>query len=239
MALRVPQAARLIQTRLASHIRPHARNLSYLEGGWHNSSDAGERDSHPWARRSAHDFRISIGEGGAGYGDWGGGDSMAVGFSGEREARLDYSKTQRFGEDDENIGQQLAKVEQERVSSKAYVRSQMQFLMVLSSTQSTAYDGGEGGGGGEMGVQGESRATPHSLSPSIRPPTHSHTHRTHATSITTRELSISGASPLRRGVGGGGGGGRDATSKSLAFQAISMLKSETSLSALSSGGVYV
>lgn len=186
----------MIQSRLSSHIRPHAHSM-HQQG---STSAAG----HHWF--DEHDSRDSI------YlpvsrGAVDTGNDTGVG---SRFANIGSDSPEDV--DSNPIASELAQVEKDRASSKAYVRSQMQFLMVLASSN----DGGVGGEMEDARQLNEGQpSSPQKLSPHCGGDTH--TTHTYVSNATTADSSGEFASRCTSG------------SKSMAYQAVSMLKSQSTL----------
>ena len=184
----------MIQSRLSSHIRPHAHSTHQ-----HGSTSAA---GHYWF--DEHDSRDSIylpvSRGAVDIGTDTGVGSRYIGPDSPEDV------------DSNPIASELAQVEKERALSKAYVRSQMQFLMVLASSN-------DGGVGGEMEdarhLNEGQQSSPQKLSP--RGGGDTHTTHTYVSNTTTADSSGEFASRCTSG------------SKSMAYQAVSMLKSQSTL----------
>lgn len=180
----------MIQSRLSSHIRPHARSSNdyVLSSGignrWMDENESLESAYLPTRRGLVESGSENIGF-----------STLAKGVTSGLEDVMDT---------DSPMASQLAQVEKERATSKAYIRSQMQFLMVLASS-TEAETVSEAGGRGYL--HDDKGLSPQSVSPR-----EAHTY-----------ASTSGESPSRSVADSSG----DNTSKSMAYQAVSMLKSQS------------
>ena len=177
----------MIQSRLSSHIRPHARS----------SNDYALSSGNRWMdhNESLDSIYLPTRRGLVESG------SEDIGFS--KLAKGVVSGLDDVIDTDSPMASQLAQVEKERATSKAYIRSQMQFLMVLASA--TEAEIVEAGGRGYL--HDDKGLSPQGVSP----------REAHSYSNTSRE------SPSRSVADSSG----DNTSKSMAYQAVSMLKSRS------------
>ena len=145
-----------LDLRRGAHALPPGLDLglgAHGDGGYSSWVDAGA----PEGRRSAAPGRWGSGSvGGAGGGFAVGGDFLFV------SPRQDASALSvrdggeggagGAGDDEGMMDKELARVEAERTKSQASVRSQIQFLMLLSSKEPGGGGGGGGGGGDKSGA---------------------------------------------------------------------------------------
>eukprot|EP00802_Teleaulax_amphioxeia_P005280 Tamp_05284.p1 GENE.Tamp_05284~~Tamp_05284.p1 ORF type:complete len:851 (+),score=309.05 Tamp_05284:356-2554(+) len=132
------EAARMVQSRLSAHIRPHAGGSSGLGGmrQWRQSESASATYGNPYLDLSGSPLSHHRPGDHAPLAS-----ASGLELGGDAGASASWNKTRALDMDldaqggEASFAQELAQVEHERNKSKAYVRSQMQFLMVLASTE--------------------------------------------------------------------------------------------------------